>query len=93
MGKFITDRWVCAPHSRPGGMAREPKVSLSVRPGREDMASISSALSSVVVVVVVVVVGEEEEGLAVTTSGRMPDMTPGAKVAWAKTCFIFSFML
>ena len=26
------------------------------------------------------------------TSGRMPDMTPGAKVAWAKTCFIFTFL-
>jgi hypothetical protein len=70
-------------------MAREPKVSLSVRLGREDiMASRSSALSSVVV-------GgfgeEEEEGVAATTSGRMSDMTPGAKVAWAKTCFIFLF--
>jgi hypothetical protein len=38
-------------------MVREPKVSLSVRLGREAMASRSSALSSVVVVGG----GEEEE--------------------------------
>jgi hypothetical protein len=82
MGKFITDRWVCAPQSRPGGIDSEPNVSLSTRLGRDAMAWTSSALrkddddgdDG----------GEEEDG----SGGTMPDMTPGAKVAGAKTCFI-----
>ena len=75
MGKFNTERCVCAPQRHPGGMESEPKVSLSILLGREEMASRSAALSRGG--------GEEEEE---EDGGTVDD--PGAKVAEAKTCFM-----
>jgi hypothetical protein len=66
------ERCVWAPHRHPGGMEREPKVSLSMRLGRD---AIASSLAAVVVAVAV---------LDVTIVAR----TPGWKVEGANTCFI-----
>ena len=73
MGKFWIERCVWAPHRHPGGMEREPKVSLSKRLGRDAMASAVAASLAVVVVAVL---------------DADAARTPGWNVEGANTCFI-----